>query len=175
MNCKDLKVWLLSFCFISESIISQFIKSILLLPPPLIPFLRKTLAPSLSHFPPNSTIKGEIKLHRLVECEGCSVSEPDGLGYYALQWSALNNRTAVAHYIVEVWFFCALARRDSDFTFLLVVALEAMFTSPFSEIDSGGDINATDHTGQTALHWSAVRGVIQVAELLLKCRCNRYL
>lgn len=32
----------------------------------------------------------------------------------------------------------------------------------------GGDINATDHTGQTALHWSAVRGAIQVAELLLQ-------
>jgi ankyrin repeat protein len=32
----------------------------------------------------------------------------------------------------------------------------------------GADINAVDHTGQTALHWSAVRGHIQVAELLLK-------
>lgn len=32
----------------------------------------------------------------------------------------------------------------------------------------GGDVNAADHTGQTALHWSAVRGHIQVAELLLK-------
>ena len=32
----------------------------------------------------------------------------------------------------------------------------------------GGDVNATDHTGQTALHWSAVRGAIQVAELLLQ-------
>ncbi|KAF3542451.1 hypothetical protein DY000_02000891 [Brassica cretica] len=41
------------------------------------------------------------KLHRLVECECCSVSEPDGLGYYALQWSALNNRSAVAQYIIE--------------------------------------------------------------------------
>ncbi|KAF2600997.1 hypothetical protein F2Q68_00007586 [Brassica cretica] len=41
------------------------------------------------------------KLHRLVECEGCSVSEPDGLGYYALQWAALNNRSAVAQYIIE--------------------------------------------------------------------------
>lgn len=51
------------------------------------------------------------KLQRLVECEGCSVSEPDGLGYYALQWAALNNRTAAAQYIIEVavqlslWFF----------------------------------------------------------------------
>lgn len=42
------------------------------------------------------------KLHKLVECEGSSVSEPDGLGYYALQWSALNNRVAVAQYIIEV-------------------------------------------------------------------------
>ncbi|XVF88270.1 hypothetical protein PTKIN_Ptkin19aG0036700 [Pterospermum kingtungense] len=41
------------------------------------------------------------KLHRLVESEGCSVSEPDGLGYYALQWAALNNRTAAAQYIIE--------------------------------------------------------------------------
>ena len=32
----------------------------------------------------------------------------------------------------------------------------------------GGDINARDHTGQTALHWSAVKGAIQVAELLLQ-------
>lgn len=29
-------------------------------------------------------------------------------------------------------------------------------------------MNATDNMGQTALHWSAVRGQIQVAELLLK-------
>ncbi|GAB2260793.1 hypothetical protein Droror1_Dr00011648 [Drosera rotundifolia] len=40
------------------------------------------------------------KLERLVESEGCSVSEPDGLGYYALQWAALNNRTAAAQFII---------------------------------------------------------------------------
>lgn len=42
------------------------------------------------------------KLQRLVESEGCSVSEPDNHGYYALQWAALNNRSAAAQYIVEV-------------------------------------------------------------------------
>lgn len=42
------------------------------------------------------------KLQILVESEGCSVSEPDNLGYYALQWAALNNRTAAAQYIIEV-------------------------------------------------------------------------
>ncbi|MQL92418.1 hypothetical protein Taro_025050 [Colocasia esculenta] len=41
------------------------------------------------------------KLQRLVEVEGCSVAEPDGLGYHALQWAALNNRTAAAQYIIE--------------------------------------------------------------------------
>lgn len=41
------------------------------------------------------------KLQRLVERENCSVSEPDGLGYFALQWAALNNRTAAARYILE--------------------------------------------------------------------------
>lgn len=42
------------------------------------------------------------KLQRLVEGDGCSVSETDGLGYYALQWAALNNRSAAARYIIEV-------------------------------------------------------------------------
>lgn len=33
-------------------------------------------------------------------------------------------------------------------------------------------MNAADHTGQTALHWSAVRGAVQVAELLLQEGAN---
>lgn len=41
------------------------------------------------------------KLNRLVEGEGCSVSLPDGGGYFALQWAALNNRAAVAQYLIE--------------------------------------------------------------------------
>ena len=45
------------------------------------------------------------KLHRLVELEGRSVTEPDGLGYHALQWAALNNRVAAAQYILEVRHF----------------------------------------------------------------------
>ncbi|XP_024965595.1 protein S-acyltransferase 24-like isoform X5 [Cynara cardunculus var. scolymus] len=88
------------------------------------------------------------KLQRLVESEGCSVSQPDSLGYYALQWAALNNRAAAAQYIIEVFprtHYCYLN----------------------SESHHGGNINAMDLTGQTALHWSAVRGSIQAAELLL--------
>ncbi|KAI9125757.1 hypothetical protein K1719_003175 [Acacia pycnantha] len=58
------------------------------------------------------------KLHRLVEQEGCSVSEPDGLGYYALQWAALNNRTAAAQYIIE--------RNKWEFFIFLVLEVLAM-------------------------------------------------
>jgi hypothetical protein len=43
------------------------------------------------------------KLQRLVEGEGHPVTEPDGLGYHALQWAALNNRVAAAQYILEVF------------------------------------------------------------------------
>ena len=53
------------------------------------------------------------KLQRLVESEGCSVSEPDGLGYYALQWAALNNRTAAAQYIIEVFALSSLSLYSS--------------------------------------------------------------
>lgn len=45
------------------------------------------------------------KLQRLVERENCSVCEPDSLGYFPLQWAALNNRTAAARYILEVLHF----------------------------------------------------------------------
>ncbi|XP_051152494.1 protein S-acyltransferase 24-like [Andrographis paniculata] len=41
------------------------------------------------------------KLRRLVETDGCSVSDPDAHGYYALQWAALNNWPAAAHYIIQ--------------------------------------------------------------------------
>lgn len=42
------------------------------------------------------------KLRKLVEDRGCSVLEPDSGGYFALQWCALNNRTAAAQYLLEV-------------------------------------------------------------------------
>ena len=52
-----------------------------------------------------ATTYGDLeKMQRLVEGEGRSVREPDGGGYHALQWAALNNRVAAAQYILEVWF-----------------------------------------------------------------------
>ncbi|MBA0838754.1 hypothetical protein Goarm_004548, partial [Gossypium armourianum] len=97
------------------------------------------------------------KLQRLVESEGCSLSEPDGLGYYALQWAALNNRTAAAQYIIEGDFGWAVR-----LTVIVKIAVAVRLDT------HGGDVHAVDHNGQTALHWSAVRGAVQVAEVLLQ-------
>jgi palmitoyltransferase len=35
-------------------------------------------------------------------------------------------------------------------------------------VQHGADLNAVDFSGQSALHWTAVRGSIQAAELLLQ-------
>ncbi|CAA3021614.1 S-acyltransferase 24 [Olea europaea subsp. europaea] len=48
----------------------------------------------------------------------------------------------------------------------LQLLLSAEPTAGYSS--HGADVNAADHTGQMALHWCAVRGAIQVAELLLQ-------
>lgn len=47
------------------------------------------------------------KLKKFVEEDGVSLSQPDGNGYYPLQWASLNNFPHVVHYILEVYFlFC---------------------------------------------------------------------
>lgn len=38
----------------------------------------------------------------------------------------------------------------------------------FGCLKHGGDVNATDHMKQTALHWAAVRGSVAVADVLLQ-------
>lgn len=48
-----------------------------------------------------------LKLRRFVEKEKASLSNPDGNGYYALQWASLNNYSDIVQYIIEVdytWF-----------------------------------------------------------------------
>lgn len=44
------------------------------------------------------------KLRKFVEEDGASLSTPDGNGYYALQWAALNNFPDIAQYIIEVFY-----------------------------------------------------------------------
>lgn len=45
------------------------------------------------------------KLRKFVEIDGVSVYQPDGNGYYALQWAALNNFVDIVQYIIEVLSF----------------------------------------------------------------------
>lgn len=67
-----------------------------------------------------------------------ALSTPDAEGYYPLQWAALNNQTLCVTFLLED----PAARKHVD-------------------------INARDvPTGQTALHWAAVRGCVSVLKIL---------
>ncbi|RWW57065.1 hypothetical protein BHE74_00036167, partial [Ensete ventricosum] len=102
------------------------------------------------------------KLRGFVERDGQSVSIPDGHGYYALQWAALNNFPDVAQYLIEVgdsaaklWFLTVLGWLG-----LKILLWPLLFPK------HGGDVNGADHRRQTALHWAAVHGSIPVADVL---------
>ncbi|MCO5560816.1 hypothetical protein L7F22_014436 [Adiantum nelumboides] len=57
---------------------------------------------ALSHDLFTAAAYGDLeKLQHLVEVQGFSVSQPDGAGYFPLQWTALNNRSAAAQYLLE--------------------------------------------------------------------------
>lgn len=49
------------------------------------------------------------KLRKFVEEDGASVSRPDGNGYFALQWAALNNFADIVQYIIDVKQFSSIA------------------------------------------------------------------
>ncbi|QDZ25502.1 S-acyltransferase [Chloropicon primus] len=66
------------------------------------------------------------------------LSTPDAEGYYPLQWAALNNQVHCAKYLLED-----------------------------SQCRKHVNIDAKDNTtGQTALHWAAVRGCVNILEVL---------
>ena len=67
-----------------------------------------------------------------------ALGKPDAEGYYPLQWAALNNQVECMTYLLED----VQCRKHVD-------------------------LNAKDvNTGQTALHWAAVRGCISVMKIL---------
>ncbi|KAL7097109.1 hypothetical protein ACP275_10G122400 [Erythranthe tilingii] len=97
------------------------------------------------------------KLQRLVESEGCSVSEPDGLGYYALQWAALNNRTAAAQYIIEHGGDIS-ARDHTGQTALHWSAVRGAIQVAELLLQDGARVNAADFNGYQTTHVAAQYG-----------------
>ncbi|EPS74107.1 hypothetical protein M569_00641, partial [Genlisea aurea] len=97
------------------------------------------------------------KLHRLVDQEGCSVSEPDALGYYALQWAALNNRTAAAQYIIEHGGDIS-ARDHTSQTALHWSAVRGATQVAEVFLREGAVVSAADVNGYQATHVAAQYG-----------------
>ncbi|XP_009621389.1 protein S-acyltransferase 24 [Nicotiana tomentosiformis] len=97
------------------------------------------------------------KLQRLVESEGCSVSEPDGLGYYALQWAALNNRTAAAQYIIEHGGDVNAADHTGQ-TALHWSSVRGAVQVAELLLQEGARVNAADMYGYQATHVAAQYG-----------------
>ncbi|CAA3010801.1 S-acyltransferase 24-like [Olea europaea subsp. europaea] len=97
------------------------------------------------------------KLQRLVEGEGCSVSEPDGLGYFALQWAALNNRTAAAQYIVEHGADVNAADHTGQ-TALHWSAVRGAIQVAELLLQEGARVNAADMYGYQTTHVAAQYG-----------------
>ncbi|XP_057501036.1 protein S-acyltransferase 24-like [Actinidia eriantha] len=97
------------------------------------------------------------KLQRLVESEDCSISEPDGLGYYALQWAALNNRTAAAQYIIEHGGDVNAADHTGQ-TALHWSAVRGAIQVAELLLQEGARVNAADMYGYQTTHVAAQYG-----------------
>ncbi|PNT30049.1 hypothetical protein POPTR_006G061800v4 [Populus trichocarpa] len=97
------------------------------------------------------------KLQRLVESEGCSVSVPDNLGYYALQWAALNNRTAAAQYIIEHGGDVNVVDHTGQ-TALHWTAVRGAIQVAELLLQEGAGVNAADMYGYQTTHVAAQYG-----------------
>ncbi|KAG8367479.1 hypothetical protein BUALT_Bualt16G0076300 [Buddleja alternifolia] len=106
----------------------------------------------------SATAYGDMeKLQRLVESDGCSVSEPDGLGYYAIQWAALNNRTVAARYIIEHGGDINV-HDNQDQTALHWSAVRGAIQVAELLLQEGARINAADVNGYQTTHVAAQYG-----------------
>ncbi|KAF1001848.1 protein S-acyltransferase 24-like [Apium graveolens] len=97
------------------------------------------------------------KLQRLVEIDGCSVSQPDGLGYYALQWASLNNRPVAAQYIIEHGGDVNVADHTGQ-TALHWSSVRGSVQVAELLLQEGARVNATDMNGYQATHVAAQYG-----------------
>ncbi|XP_024631328.1 protein S-acyltransferase 24 [Medicago truncatula] len=97
------------------------------------------------------------KLRRLVEQEGCLVTEPDGLGYYVIQWAALNNHTAVAQYIIDHGGDINATDRNGQ-TALHWSAVRGCIEVAELLLKEGAELNSADKYGYQTTHVAAQYG-----------------
>ncbi|PKU87337.1 probable protein S-acyltransferase 23 [Dendrobium catenatum] len=97
------------------------------------------------------------KLRCFVETDGQSLSKPDGNGYYALQWAALNNYADVAQYIIEHGGDVNAADNTQQ-TALHWAAVRGSIAVSDVLLQSGAWIEAADLNGYRAVHVAAQYG-----------------
>eukprot|EP00897_Mesotaenium_endlicherianum_P001224 jgi/Mesen1/1129/ME000123S00302 len=137
---------------------------------------------------------GDIdKLRRLIETEGHHINTPDAGGYRALQWSALNNKVAIAQYLLERGAGVDL-RDGSGQTALHWSAVRGATGVADLLLTHGADLEAADSHGYkldsfrergprggrawgaagcTPLHWAALKGNLEVATVLVQAGGSR--
>nr|CAD1822388.1 unnamed protein product [Ananas comosus var. bracteatus] len=97
------------------------------------------------------------KLRGFVEREGHSLSKPDGNGYYALQWAALNNYPDIAHYIIEHGGDVNAADLGQQ-TALHWAAVRGAVAVADVLLQNGARVEAADLNGYRAVHVAAQYG-----------------
>ncbi|OAY45293.1 probable protein S-acyltransferase 23 isoform X1 [Manihot esculenta] len=97
------------------------------------------------------------KLRKFVEQDGASLSKPDGNGYYALQWAALNNFADIAQYIIEHGGNVNAADNLQQ-TALHWAAVRGSIAVADVLLQNGARVEATDVNGYRAVHVSAQYG-----------------
>ncbi|KAK1392723.1 S-acyltransferase [Heracleum sosnowskyi] len=97
------------------------------------------------------------KLDRLVRFEGCLVTQPDSLGYFALQWASLNNRPAAAQYIIQHGGDVNAADHTGQ-TALHWSAVRGAVQVAELLLQEGANVGAADMYGYQATHVAAQYG-----------------
>ncbi|RWR74047.1 S-acyltransferase 23 [Cinnamomum micranthum f. kanehirae] len=97
------------------------------------------------------------KLRKFVEVDGFPLSKPDGNGYYALQWAALNNYSDITQYIIERGGEVN-AIDNSQQTALHWAAVRGSVAAADVLLQNGARIEVADVNGYRAVHFAAQYG-----------------
>ncbi|XVE67379.1 hypothetical protein DITRI_Ditri08aG0155500 [Diplodiscus trichospermus] len=97
------------------------------------------------------------KLRKFVEEDGASLTKPDGNGYYALQWAALNNYADIVHYIIEHG-GNVNATDNNKQTALHWAAVRGSTAAADVLLQNGARVEAADVSGYRAVHFAAQYG-----------------